>query len=78
MAPSLLARTLPATSRTLLRAPHTPRTLAVHARFNSDDAVARLNSIAAKARVVKTLPDFSMANKVRRASPPSTSTRGPR
>ena len=65
MAPSVLARSLPAASRTLLRAPRAPRPVTVFARFNSDDAAARLNSIAAKARVVKTLPDFSMSNKVR-------------
>ncbi|KAI0822722.1 NAD-P-binding protein [Trametes gibbosa] len=61
MAPSLLARAVPASSRALLRTP--PRTL-VHARLNSDAAPNRLSDSAAKARVVKTLPDFSMANKV--------------
>ncbi|KAL1947985.1 hypothetical protein VTO73DRAFT_13709 [Trametes versicolor] len=63
MAPSLLSRALPSTSRALARAP--PRTL-VHVRFNSDIAPAapKLSDVAAKARVVKTLPDFSMANKV--------------
>ncbi|KAI1794670.1 NAD(P)-binding protein [Ganoderma leucocontextum] len=64
MAPSLLARSLPTASRAFLRPPRAPRPGIVHARFNSDDAVARLNSIAAKARVVKALPDFSMSNKV--------------
>ncbi|PIL24289.1 hypothetical protein GSI_14042 [Ganoderma sinense ZZ0214-1] len=64
MAPSVLARSLPTASRALLRAPRATRPVTVFARFNSDDAAARLNSIAAKARVVKTLPDFSMSNKV--------------
>lgn len=67
MAPSLLARALPSTSRALARAP--PRTL-VCVRFNSSIApeAPKLSDVAAKARVVKTLPDFSMANKVRAPS----------
>ncbi|KAI0723906.1 NAD(P)-binding protein [Cerioporus squamosus] len=61
MAPALLARSLPAASRGALR---TPRAATVHARWNSSDAAAKLSAVAAKARVVKTLPDFSMSNKV--------------
>ena len=64
MAPALLARNaLPAASRALLRVPRAAAP--VRARFNSSDAPVDLNAVAAKARVVKTLPDFSMANKVR-------------
>ncbi|KAI0780600.1 NAD-P-binding protein [Trametes elegans] len=61
MAPTLLlARVVPSTSRAFARPP--PPTVA-SVRYNSDLS-ARLNAVAAKARVVKTLPDFSMANKV--------------
>ncbi|TFK94770.1 NAD(P)-binding protein [Polyporus arcularius HHB13444] len=61
MAPALLARSLPAASRAALR---TPRPATVHTRWTSSDAAAKLSAVAAKARVVKTLPDFSMSNKV--------------
>lgn len=64
MAPVLLARSAaPAASRALLRASRTPAL--PRARFNSSNAPLDLNAVAAKARVVKNLPDFSMANKVR-------------
>ncbi|RPD66464.1 NAD-P-binding protein [Lentinus tigrinus ALCF2SS1-7] len=61
MAPAVLARTLPLASRAVLS---TPRALTVQTRLNSTDAAAKLSAVAAKARVVKTLPDFSMSNKV--------------
>ena len=65
MAPALLARSVPVASRVALRA---PRAATVHVRWNSSDSAAsaaKLSAVAAKARVVKTLPDFSMSNKVR-------------
>ena len=71
MAPALLARcAVPATSRALARAPRA--VAAIRVRFNSTDAPVDLNAVAAKARVVKTLPDFSMANKVCHTPPRAT------